>query len=333
MVKMKIPCKWFLALLMCIPAILFGQKESDSTIDLTQPQWFGNAICYSGYREGQNPDLNKTPSQTQILEDFKILEKHWRLIRTYGSDQHSKDVLEVIRREKLNLRVMLGAWLSAEPGNETNNAKQIAECIRLANEYKDIVIAVSVGNEILVDWSNHKVPEDKVIQYVKQVKAAVRVPVTVDDDFMFWITRGSKLANEVDFVATHMYPLWGKHDIDSGFAVTVRLFHMVEAAIPNKPIIIGEAGWASYTVGDLHAPRAGDEIKQKRYFEELSAWAQLNKITVFFFEAFDEPWKGEGTEGHWGLFSVKRKAKSAMQQWYPELLSNEPTSPSYEDKK
>jgi len=49
---------------------------------------------------------------------------------------------------------MLGAWLSAEPGNEANNAKQIAECIRLANEYKDIVIAVSVGNEILVDWSD-----------------------------------------------------------------------------------------------------------------------------------------------------------------------------------
>jgi exo-beta-1,3-glucanase (GH17 family) len=228
---------------------------------------------------------------------------------------------------------MLGAWLSAEPGNEASNAKQIAECIRLANKYRDIVIAVSVGNEILVDWSNHKVPEDKVIQYVKQVKSAVHVPVTVDDDFMFWIKRGSKLANDVDFVATHMYPLWGKHDIDSGFAVTVRLYNMVKAALPHKPIVIGEAGWATYTVGNLHAPRAGDEKKQKHYFEELSTWAQNNKVTVFFFEAFDEPWKGEGTEGHWGLFSVKRKAKLAMQQWYPELLPSEPTSPSYEEKK
>ncbi len=331
--KTRILYKYYFSILICIPAILLCQKESEIKIDLTQQQWFGNAICYSGYRKGQNPDSNKCPTQEQILEDFKILQKHWTLIRTYGSDQHSRDILEVIRREKIHLRVLLGAWLSAEPGNEVSNAKQIAECIRLTNEYKDIVIAVSVGNEILVGWSNHKVPEDKVIQYVKQVKAAVNVPVTVDDDFMYWITQGSTLAKEVDFVDTHMYPLWGKQDIDSGFSVTVRLYDMVKAAIPNKTIVIGEAGWATYTVGNLHAPRAGDEKKQKRYFDELSTWAQKNNITVFFFEAFDEPWKGEGTEGHWGLFSVKRKAKLSMQQWYPELISSEPTSPSYEETK
>jgi exo-beta-1,3-glucanase (GH17 family) len=307
--------------------------QKDEKIDLTKQEWFGNAICYSGYREGQRPDSGPFPTQEQILEDFKILEKHWKMIRTYGSDQHSKDVLEVIRREKIHLRVMLGAWLSAEPGNEANNIKQVEESIRLANEYSDIVIAVSVGNEALVDWSDHKVPEEKIIQYVKQVKSAVKVPVTVDDDFLFWTKPGIKLPNEVDFIATHMYPMWGKHDIDSGFAVTVRLFNMVKTAIPNKSIVIGEAGWATYTVGDLHAPKAGDEKKQKRYFEELHAWAQDNNIPVFFFEAFDEPWKGTGTEGHWGLFSVRRKAKFSMQPWYPELISNEPTSPSYEEKK
>ena len=330
---MRLHVSWYFALLICLPVILKGQKEDDTKIDLTQRRWFGNAICYSGYREGQNPDSSKYPSQAQILEDFKILQKHWTLIRTYGSDRHSRDILEVIRREKIHLRVMLGAWLSAEPGNEARNAQQITECIRLANEYRDIVVAVSVGNEILVEWSDHKVPEDKVIQYVKQVKAAVHVPVTVDDDFMFWMKRGSALAREVDFVDTHMYPLWGKHDIDSGFAVTVRLYEMVKAAFPDKPIVIGEAGWATYTVGNLHAPRAGDEKKQKRYFEDLNAWAQENKVTLFFFEAFDEPWKGAGTEGHWGLFSVDRKAKLTVQQWYQELMPGGPTSPSYEDKK
>jgi len=149
-----------------IPTLLFSQVHKDIKIDLAQQHWFGNALCYSGYREGQHPDFGTYPAQAQILEDFKILEKHWTLIRTYGSDQHSRDILEVIRREKIRLHVMLGAWLGADRTMEANNAKQIAECIRLANEYKDVVVAVSVGNEILVDWSNHKVPEDKVIQYV-----------------------------------------------------------------------------------------------------------------------------------------------------------------------
>ena len=323
----------FLAVVAFVPAILLSQNTDAAKIDLTRQEWFGNALCYSGYREGQHPDSGKYPSQAQILEDVKIIEKHFTLIRTYGSDQHSEDVLAVIRREKIGLKVMLGAWLSAEPGNEKNNARQVENCIRLANEYSDVVVAVSVGNEILVDWSNHKVPEDRVIQYVKQVKAAVKVPVTVDDDFMGWLNHASRLVNEVDFIATHMYPLWGKHDIDSGLAVTVKLYNMVKAAFPGKPIAIGEAGWATYTVGELHAPRAGDEKKQKRYFEELTAWARQNNVTVFFFEAFDEPWKGEGTEGHWGLFSVGRKAKLAMQQWYPELMPDGPTSPSYENVK
>ncbi len=322
-----------LAALIFVPALLLGQNVGVTQIDLTQQKWFGNALCYSGYREGQSPDSGKFPSQAQVLEDLRMLERHWTLIRTYGSDQHSRDVLEVIHRGKIHLKVMLGAWLSAEPGNEAGNVKQIAECIRLANEYSDVVVAVSVGNEALVSWSNHKLPEEKVIQYVEQVKAAVRVPVTVDDDFLFWTSHGSKLAKVVDFVATHMYPIWGKQDIDSGFAVTVRLYDLVKASLPGKPIVIGEAGWATYTTGEMHAPRAGDERKQKRYFEELTAWAQKNNVTVFFFEAFDEPWKGVGTEGHWGLFSVDRKAKLAAQQWYPELKSDKPTSPKYEEKK
>ena len=40
----------------------------------------------------------------------------------------------------------------------------------------------------------------------------------------------------------------------------------------------------------------------------LTDWAKKNGVTVFVFEAFDEPWKGTGTEGHWGLFTVDRKA-------------------------
>jgi hypothetical protein len=47
-------------------------------------------------------------------------------------------------------------------------------------------------------------------------------------------------------------------------------------------------------------------------------------ITTFWFEAFDEDWKGEpneplGAEKHWGLFTVNRRAKRAMNGLYPDL--------------
>jgi exo-beta-1,3-glucanase (GH17 family) len=306
-----------------------GRFAEGSKIDLTRRKWCGNAICYSGYREGQSPQTGFYPSKSQILDDMRILAKHWRIIRTYGSDRHSEDVLEVIRREKIPIKVMLGAWLDGEPGHEAANAVQINDCIRLANAYRDVVVAVNVGNEVLASWSGHKVPEDKIIQYVKRVKDSVDVSVTVADDFTFWRDRGSGLAKVVDFVAMHTYPIWGKVDIDSAMAVTIRHYESVEKALPGKAIVITEAGWATYTVGDLHAPKAGDETKQKRYFEELTTWARKNNVNIFFFEAFDEHWKGSGTEGHWGLFSMDRKAKLAMREWYPELISTGPTSPAY----
>lgn len=307
------------------------RPESEIQIDLTKQQWNGRAICYSGYRMGQSPQTGVYPSQEQILEDLRILEKKWVLIRTYGADRHSEDVLEVIRRESIGLKVMLGIWLDGEPGNETANAKQIRTGIRLANAYPDIVTAVNVGNEALVHWSDHKVPENKVIQYVRRVQEAVAQPVTVADDVIYWREHSVELAEVVDFVCMHSYPMWWGQDIDNAMPMTKAHFQSVRDFLPDQTIVISEAGWATYSVGELHAPRAGDEIKQKRYFNELMEWARSEGITVFFFEAFDEPWKGEGTEGHWGLFTEGRRAKPAVQAWYPERMPDGPTSPAYED--
>jgi len=296
--------------------------------DLTVQKWYGNAIDYSGYREGQNPQLNKFPTQAQILEDLTILKKNWSLIRLYGGDQHSQDVLEVIQRSHLRIKVLLGVWLDGHPGKQGENAKQVATGIRLANEYSKIVVAVNVGNEILVSWSDHKLTEEKAIEYVEQVKKAVRCPVTVADDYLYWQQPQAKLADHVDFIVMHTYPIWGHEDIGTAMASTIKDYEAVRKAHPGKTIVIGEAGWASYTVGNQHVPQAGDEKKQKRYYEELTAWAKANNVTTFYFEAFDEPWKGAGTEGHWGLFSEGRKAKLAMQGLSPELMPSGPTSPS-----
>jgi exo-beta-1,3-glucanase (GH17 family) len=285
----------------------FAFLSSALAADLTVQKWHGNAIDYSGYRAGQNPQLNRFPTQAQILEDLKILERNWKLIRLYGGDQHSQDVLEVIRREKIPIQVMLGVWLDGHPEKQAENVAQMATGIRLANEYKDIVVAVSVGNEILVSWSDHKLTEERAIEYVQQVKKAVSCPVTVADDVLYWRQPEAKMAGAVDFITMHAYPMWGGEDI-----------------------VLGEAGWATYTNSKQNAPRAGDEKKQKRYYEELTAWAKANDVTMFWFEAFDEPWKGSGTEGHWGLFTEGRKAKPAMQGLFPDLMPGGPTSPGYD---
>ena len=308
------------------------QPNKETQINILADEWPGQAIAYSGYRNWQHPDSAIYPTYAQVLEDLKIIEKNWKLIRTYGADKHAEDILEIIEKEKINIKVMLGIWLYAEPERNAENRIQIKNGIELANKYKNIVLAVNVGNESQVHWSDHKVPADRMIAYLKEVKSKVSVPVTTADSWDYWINleESSGVIEAVDFLAVHIYPIWGKVDIDRAMKVTTDTYDSLITMIPNKKIIITEAGWATYTLGDSHVPKAGNELKQEKYFNDLMNWSKEKKVIVFWFEAFDEPWKGTGTEGHWGLFTEGRKAKFTMHKFYPGLITDKPTSPSYE---
>jgi exo-beta-1,3-glucanase (GH17 family) len=297
------------------------------------------AVAYSGFRSGQHPDRGEgavNPSDAEILEDLRILSRQtdFRLIRLYDSHVNAQAVLRLIAKHKLNIRVLLGAWLDAEVSNpncpwrpepypddvlarnKTNNAAEVQRAIRLARQYPNIVVAVSVGNEALVEWNDHMVPVDSVIRYVRTVKKAIRQPVTVADNYDWWAKHGAVLARELDFVTVHIYPIWEERDIDAAMPYGIANLEAVRKTLPNSRLVIGEAGWA--TVASEFGPRAS-ETKQKRYYQDLFAWTDKMNITTFFFEAFDEDWKGNprdplGAEKHWGLFTVDRKPKLVMQR-------------------
>ena len=147
---------------------------------------YGKAICYSGYRTGQRPG-GKYPSYEEIKEDMQILEKDYDYIRMYDPSQHAKTTLEVIRNEKINLKVMLGIDLLGENYNDqcqwggkysdeqikkniSYNEKQVRELIKLANKYEDIIVAVSAGNEAVPEWNENLVTPERVLYFVKTLK-------------------------------------------------------------------------------------------------------------------------------------------------------------------
>ena len=57
---------------------------------------FGNAICYSGYREGQCPRQGIYPSYDEVKQDLLILQKNWRYLRLYDCGPHAQIVLDVM---------------------------------------------------------------------------------------------------------------------------------------------------------------------------------------------------------------------------------------------
>jgi exo-beta-1,3-glucanase (GH17 family) len=297
------------------------------------------AIAYSGYREGQHPDRGDgavNPSDDEILEDLEILAEHdFGLIRLYDTGENTVTTLSLIREHDIPIKVLLGIWLRAEVSNHEGcpwldepipagelaanaieNAAEVQRGIALATEYDDIVVAVNVGNEALVEWNDHMVPLGEVIAYVREVKSAIDQPVTVADNYEWWIEDGAPLAAEVDFLGIHTYPAWEEKTIDEALDYTIENLERVAAALPDRPIAVLEAGWAS--TADEFGERAS-EANQERYYRELDAWVSEHNISVFFFEAFDEPWKGNparpgGAEKHWGVFNVDRTPKQVMQR-------------------
>lgn len=298
------------------------------------------AVAYSGYR---GADRSVIPTSAQILEDLNLLvQGNFRLIRLFdSSDEHARKVLQVIRDNKLDIKVQLGIWISGpKAAQDAANQAEIERGVALATTYNDIVLAVSVGNETMVDWSGLKVPPADMAAYISAVRARITQPVTTDDNWAFFANDQGKYKTElitdvVDFIAMHTYPLadtpYGLWDWkQTSVTETVRATAMMDAALGkakadysavtrylagkklNIPVVIGETGWKSTPTGGENL--RAHPVNQKMYIDRLTSWTSGPK-TVFYFEAFDEPWK-QGDDG-WGLFDVSRRAKYAIYDLYP----------------
>lgn len=293
----------------------------------------GRAICYSGFREGQRPG-HAYPSYEEVKEDLLLLQGHWKYLRLFDCDPHAKTVLEVISKEKLDFRVMQSAYIEAEmnnfncpwdggvysedqlEANQVSNQAKIDRLITWANQYPELIFSLSVGNEACVDWTDHYVPEKRVVEYAAQVRSGASQPVTFCENYVPWLVKLDKLAATVDFISIHTYPVWEYKHIREALDYTKENYYAVARKHPGKPVVITEAGWATKANGRGINPENVSETYQKIYFEQLMEWVEEEGILAFFFEAFDEPWKGSPEplepEKHWGLFHVDRTPKMAV---------------------
>nr|WP_099562992.1 glycosyl hydrolase family 17 protein [Gaetbulibacter sp. 4G1] len=197
----------------------------------------------------------------------------------------------------------------------------------------------------------------KWVNYLQDLKKEGKLPkdlwVTSSDNFASWGGGGeeyhvedlNKLIKAVDFLSVHTYPMhdthyqpefWlnqdgleGKTDMekveismqrakDYAIMQSGNVKKYMESLGVNKPIHIGETGWASFSSGQYGADgsRACDEYKEALYYKHMRDWTNEAGMSCFYFEGFDEPWKGGDNSGnsekHFGLFTVEGKAKYAL---------------------
>ena len=205
-----------------------------------------------------------------------------------------------------------------------------------------------VQPSVILKWVSH-------LQSLKQEgKLPKSLWITSSDDFASWGGGDSSYHNEdlenliqeVDYISMHTYPFHNTHynpefwEITSeevfnkshrelideamirarDFAVTHynNVKKYMESLGVDKPIHIGETGWATVSNGyyGRKGSHAADQYKEAKYYKLMREWTKENGVSCFYFEAFDEPWKEahntKGSENHFGLFTVDGKAKYAL---------------------
>ena len=200
---------------------------------------------------------------------------------------------------------------------------------------------------VILKWVNH------LQNLKKDGKLPKDLWVTSSDNFASWGGGGeeyhvedlNELIKAVDFISMHTYPMhdshyqpefWldqtgleGKTDMERIEISMLRskeyammqydnVKNYMESLGVKKPIHIGETGWASFSSGHYgdEGSRACDEYKEALYYKHMRDWTNEAGLSCFYFEAFDEPWKGGDNPGdsekHFGLFTVDGKAKHAI---------------------
>lgn len=306
------------------------------------------AVAYSPYRTSSRD--SEAITKSMIEQDLRLLTQAGiGLIRLFdSSDVVAKQVLEVIRDQGLDLKVMLGIWIAN--GAESSNQTEISRGIALANDHKATVLVVSVGNETLVSWTAHPQQAEQLARYIRTVRNTVSQPVTTNDNWAVLAKQpgeqdASAVIQAIDFVAMHTYPLidtvynpnlwnWKQTDV----APEARAQAMMDAALvraqfefgavknqlnnlglADMPIVVGETGWKAIASGN--ETQRAHPVNQKMYWDRLKVWKASagGPKTVVYFEAFDEPWKG--ADDKWGLFNVSRQARCAVQGLHSGFVS------------
>ncbi|WP_407941803.1 glycosyl hydrolase family 17 [Oceanihabitans sp. 2_MG-2023] len=226
-----------------------------------------------------------------------------------------------------------------------NKYPEIVKIIAVGNEAM-VKWAASyyVQPSVILKWVTH-------LQDLKKSKGLpADLWITSSDDYTSWGGGDSvyhtkdleKLIHTVDYISMHTYPFHNSHynsdfweipenentltDKEKVDAAMLRALNFAKKQYDtvsnymksigaNKPIHIGETGWATTSNGFYgeNGSRATDEYKQGLYYSHLREWTNKENISCFYFEAFDEQWKDaeneKGSENHFGLLTINGKAK------------------------
>jgi glycoside/pentoside/hexuronide:cation symporter, GPH family len=256
-------------------------------------------LCFSPYAAGQT--ANDVVSEDVIRRRLERISSHVRWVRSFSCTS-GHELIPRIARE-LGIKTMVGAWISAD---RERNEREISSLIALAQQ--GMVGVAVIGNEVLLRGD---LTEEELLGYLARVKASIPedVPVGCVDAYFHFLER-PKLTAACDVLLPNCYPFWEGASIDEAAQYLRRMYGLVKAAGGEKTVFIAETGWPGS--GQTVANAQASAENAMRYFIDVQQWGRRDGIKMFYFSAFDEPWKlsQEGEVGtQWGLWDKDEQRK------------------------
>lgn len=257
------------------------------------------SLSYTPFEPGHVVDINVDPDK--IRADMKKLSTLTRAIRSYSATEGNELVPPIAA--EFGLKVTVGAWIDKD---EDRNEREIKAAIELARKNSN-VIGIVVGNEVI--FRGEQKVED-LIDKIKKVKSAVRVPVTTGEIWNIW-RDFPDLASSVDFIAAHVLPYWENFRSDQAVDQAVDRYNLLRNQFPGKRIVIAEFGWpsAGYNLRNADPGQFQQALTLRNFVSRAEALGMEYNIV----EAIDQPWKFfEGGVGpYWGILNANREPKFA----------------------
>lgn len=277
-------------------SVLFWASRDYSVV---APDWDGQVrgIAYNPSHVFTLKD-NGHIAPEQIDRDMAQLSLLTGRIRTYTVAGGMDKVPEIARR--YGLTVSLGCWISADLDQ---NDTELTLCIKTALANRRVIDRVFVGNEAILFGF---VTPDQLNTYIKRVRDALpsRIKITTAEPWSTWLLY-PEIGQNVDVVSAHLLPYWEGMSARDSLRFLERAYDDVQQEFPDKPVIIGEAGWPSEGRTKRFAePSIANEAYFMRAFVQL---AMEKGYDYYLLEAYDQPWKGgnEGSVGaSWGLYDA-----------------------------
>lgn len=208
--------------------------------------------------------------------------------------------------------LVIGVW-------DPRDAREVAAALRAAREHPDLVVGLSLGNELL--FGRRGTTADLLATIARVRARAPEVALSTTEPFHVLLEPGAAplLLAQLDFVLANVHPVfepWFRDAPDSaGAQFVVNVVERLGRAHCG-PVLVKETG-----VPTAPADRGYTTARQASFYAALRAALPPSRERAFaYFSAFDAPWRehdwhpvpGEHPEeAHWGLYDGARRPKPA----------------------